>query len=649
MEKIRNLIDFLNENTKYYNEGKPHITDKQWDDFYFELQDLERETGIIYPDSPTQSILYENVNQLNKKEHNHKMLSLEKTKNIEDVISFFNQKPFVAMCKMDGLTCSLTYKNGQLISAETRGNGIVGEDILHNAKVIPSIPQRIPWLEELVIDGEIISTYSNFEKFNNEYKNPRNFASGSIRLLDANECAKRGLTFVAWDMPFPFLDGLGGEISQTEKLAELMEMGFETVPFVESNTSEVSVETIVEYLKIKAIRLNYPIDGIVFKFSDCAYGRSLGETAHHFKNAIAYKFYDETYETELIDIEWTIGRTGILTPIAIFNPIEIDGTEVSRASLHNLTILKDTLHGSGWKGQKLEVFKSNMIIPQVYSAEMDDETTKNYFDYPHICPICGKETIVKTDNDSSFVVCVNKNCEGQFINKLDHFCGKSGLDIKGLSKATLEKLIDWNWVSCYADLYELKNYKTEWCKKPGFGVRSVDKILKAIENSKTQKLENFISAIGIPLIGLNMAKELVKYITTYEEFRGKINSKFNFTAFDGFAEAKNDALINFDYSEADKVAAYLTFLLDEPKEEDDGLNGLTFVITGRVNQFKNRAELQDTIVNAGGKVVSAISKNVNYLINNDIESDSSKNISAKKMGIPIISEKYFLENLLKKF
>lgn len=636
-QEIRRLINFLNENTKYYDEGKPRITDKQWDESYFELQKLEAETGLIYPDSPTQSISYQVVNNLEKITHSHQMLSLAKTKDIDEVISFLGKEDYLMMCKMDGLTCSLTYENGNLISAETRGNGQIGENILHNALILPSIPKSIGYKERLVIDGEIISTYYNFENFSNQYKNPRNFASGSIRLLDSAECSKRGIEFVAWDI----IEGLNNHNLSTN-LSQLELMGFTVVPFIKNSVDVEQIKSIAEFY-------SYPIDGAVFKFDDIEYGKTLGQTAHHFKNAIAYKFYDETYETELIDIEWSMGRTGILTPIAIFNPVEIDGTEVSRASLHNLTILKNTLHGFGWSGQKLEIFKSNMIVPQVYSAEVDDESTKNYFDYPHICPICGKETIVKTDNDSSFVVCINKNCEGQFINQLDHFCGKSGLDIRGLSKATLEKLIDWNWVNCYADIYELKNHKAEWYKKSGFGVKSVDKILEAIENSKTQKLENFISAIGIPLIGLNMAKELVKYIATYEEFRDKINSKFDFTSFDGFAEAKNDALINFDYTEADKVATYLTFLLDEPKEENNGLNGLTFVITGKVNQFKNRAELQDTIVNAGGKVVSAISKNVNYLINNDIDSNSLKNISAKKLGIPIISEKYFLENLLKKF
>jgi DNA ligase (NAD+) len=651
MKSIRTLIEFLNENTKYYNEGKPHISDKDWDNLYFQLAELEKKTGIIYPDSPTQSISYETVSKLIKKEHNHKMLSLEKTKEVEDIVSFFGNKPFVAMCKMDGLTCSLTYKNGELVSAETRGNGLIGDDILHNARVIPSIPQYIPHKEEIIIDGEIISTYENFEYFNNDYKNPRNFAAGSIRLLDANECAKRGLTFVAWDIVTPISSSLGGEIWHCQKLEMLSDIfGFTTVPFaLSSKADKCPVETIVDYLKATAQRLGYPIDGIVFKFDDCAYGRSLGETAHHFKNAIAYKFYDETYETELINIEWTIGRTGVLTPTAVFHPVEIDGCEIERASLHNLTILEETLHGPGWLGQKVEIFRSNMIIPQIYSAEIDNEYTKYYFDYPHICPICSKPTVIKQDNDSQFVVCSNPNCEGKLINKLNYFVGKKGLDIKGLSQATLTKLLEWGWINSFADIYELHQYRSEWIKKPGFGPKSVDNILEAISASKKQPLDKFIASLGIPLIGTSMTKELVKHIESYQDFRDKIKNGFDFSEIDGFAEAKNNAIHNFNYDEADEVVKYINF--EEPKEKENGkiLANLVFVITGRVELVKNRTELQNIITSNGGKVVSAISSNVNYLINNDIESTSSKNLAAKKLGIPVISEKYFFENILKKY
>lgn len=647
---IKDIIKLLNKATKAYDEGKPIMSDKDWDKIYFELESLENRTGIIYPDSPTQSIFYDTVSKLNKKEHNHKMLSLQKTKDIEDVINFFGNNYIVAMCKMDGLTCSLTYKDGALVSAETRGNGLVGEDILHNAQIIPSIPQRISTTEEITIDGEIICTVAEFEKVSEKYKNSRNYAAGSIRLLNSEECASRNLTFVAWDIPFPVHNALGGELSQAEKLAELMELGFETVPFVEFKSSETSVETIIEYLKAKAFRLSYPIDGIVFKFSDCEYGRSLGETAHHFKNAIAYKFYDEVYETNLLDIEWQIGRTGQITPVAIFEPIEIDGTTVERASLHNLSILYEIFGSNGpFVGQTITVFKSNMINPQIAEAFDKDQShlfylDKTFLEPPERCPICGGATVERDNSDSRFLVCDNANCEGKLINKLNYFCGKSGLDIKGLSKATIEKLIDWGWIETFADLYVLGNYRGEWVKKPGFGEKSVDKILKAIEDSKDVNLENFIAAIGIPLIGLNMAKELTKVFSTYADFRAAIDGGFDFATLDGFAEAKHKAIVSFDYTQADDVAKFM--ITKEKNEESNSelsLKDMTFVITGKLETFKNRAELQSLIEKNGGKVVSSVSAKVNFLINNDIDSGSAKNVSAKKLGIPIISEKNFLE------
>lgn len=356
MEKIRNLIDFLNENTKYYDEGKPRITDKQWDESYFELQKLEAETGLIYPDSPTQSISYQVVNNLEKITHSHQMLSLAKTKDIDEVISFLGKEDYLMMCKMDGLTCSLTYEDGNLISAETRGNGQVGENIFHNALVLPSIPKSIGYKERLVIDGEIISTYYNFENFSNQYKNPRNFASGSIRLLDSAECSKRGIEFVAWDI----IEGLNNHNLSTN-LSQLELMGFTVVPFIKNSVDVEQIKSIAEFY-------SYPIDGAVFKFDNISYGKSLGQTAHHFKNAIAYKFYDETYETELIDIEWSMGRTGILTPIAIFNPVEIEGSIIERCSLFNLSVLEEKL-GKPYVGQKLWISKRNMVIPYIEKAE----------------------------------------------------------------------------------------------------------------------------------------------------------------------------------------------------------------------------------------------------------------------------------------
>ena len=393
------------------------------------------------------------------------------------------------------------------------------------------------------------------------------------------------------------------------------------------------------------MEMGYPIDGLVFKFDDIAYGNSLGQTAHHFKNAIAYKFYDEVYETKLLNIEWTMGRTGILTPIAIFESIDMDGSIVERASLHNISVMQETLHGNGWKGQSIWVYKANMIIPQISKAQEDDEWTKDYFSIPHECPICGGPAKIKTENNSSVLFCDNIECEGQFINKLDHFCGKKGLDIKGLSKATLEKLVDWEWISTLSDIYNLEKYRNEWIKIPGFGEKSVNNILTAIENSKNTTLEAFISAIGIPLIGRSMSKELVKHIKTYDEFREKVNNNFNFSEYDGFAISKKEAILNFDYSEADKIYSYLNIQIPEEEKSDMSMARLTFVITGRLQKFKNRSELEDVIRSHGGKISSSVSKNTSYLINNDDKSSSSKNVAAKKLNIPIITE----ENLVQRF
>ena len=637
-EQLVSLIEYLNARTAEYDKGHPTISDKEWDDKYFELICLEKELGYTLTNSPTRQISYEVVNQLEKVEHNHKMLSLDKTKEIEDVVNFIGDEDFVAMAKMDGLTCSLRYINGRLVSAETRGNGFIGEDILHNARVIPTIPNNIPYKEELVVDGEIICTYTDFDDFSSDYKNPRNFAAGSIRLLDANECAKRKLTFVVWDV----LSGLDDLTLLTERFSKLNQLGFIVVPHMISNKE--SIADLPSAINSISLLFSFPIDGIVFKFNNVAYGRSLGETAHHFKNAIAFKFYDEVYETSLKDIEWTMGRTGILTPVAVFDTIDIDGSEVSRASLHNISVMEETL-GAPYINQTVSVFKANMIIPQIASA--DKENSGVAITIPEVCPICGGEVQIIDNDGVKVLMCSNQGGEGKLINRLDHFCGKKGLDIKGLSKATLEKLITWGWIADISDIMALINHRNEWIKKPGFGVKSVDKILDAIADAKYTTLEAFISTLGIPLVGRTVSKELVKYIDTYEEFRQMAEDKFDFSVYDGFAESKTSAIWNFDFTEADKVYPYLSFREKESvKEEVMSCENLKVVITGKLTQFKNRTAFKDCIEEHGGKVVETVSKNVNYLINNDTESSSTKNQSAKKFGVPIISEKEFIEKFL---
>ncbi len=651
-DKIRFLVRYLNECTKAYDEGNPKITDEEWDNKYFELQELEKETGLILSNSPTQSISYEVVNALSKSEHNHKMLSLEKTKSPDEVASFIGGKNFLAMCKMDGLTCSLTYRNGELVSAETRGNGLVGEDILHNARTLSSIPSKIPYTNELTIDGEIICTYTDFDKFSNEYKNPRNFAAGSIRLLDSKECATRKLTFVAWDIVTPMYFDDGIEYRLDQKLNYLIPFGFTVVPYIVQNGNFVSnYETIINEIQETAKLNSYPIDGVVFKFNDCAYGRSLGETTHHFKNALAYKFYDETYPTYLLDIEWTMGRTGVLTPVAVFEPIDVDGSTVERASLHNISIMEELL-GEPFEGQKIEVFKANMIIPQIYSAEKMSEDFLHYpevpfIDIPEACPVCGGQVVKRINVDSTFLVCTNPNCDGKLINRLDHFCGKKGLDMKGISKATLEKLIDWGWVEDFTSIFELSTHKDEWVKKPGFGVKSVEKVLNAINTGANCELHQFIAALGIPLIGSTASKELAKHFETWEQFVVAAESGFAFYSLPNFGGEMHRSIVDFNYAEARLlVEHYIHFNVPEVVEttvSGSDLTGKTFVITGKLTHFKNRDEIKARIEALGGKVAGSVSKNTHYLINNDVNSTSSKNMTAKSLGIPILSESDFIQ------
>lgn len=641
-ERIKYLVDYLNKTTKAYDEGKPEISDKEWDTLYFELMHLEQETGIILDNSPTQAISYEVVNSLNKVTHNHKMLSLDKTKDWDDFVNYFGNKDVIGMLKMDGLTCSLEYQNGYLVRAETRGNGTVGEDILHNAKVVPTIPNRIDYQDSLVVDGEIICKLNDFQFFSDEYANPRNFASGSIRLLDAAECKKRNLTFVVWNV----IKGFDEEHLFLDRLQAVQKLGFTIVPWafgLDNKTKDI----LINYAK----ELNYPIDGLVGRFNDIKYGASLGETDHHSRAAYAFKFYDETYPTILRNIEWTMGRTGQLTPVAQFDPVEIEGSVVSRASLHNLSVLKSILNSDGWNGQHIEVAKMNMIIPQIMSAESPIGGKEyEFFEYPKVCPYCGEETKIElSPTGVENVICANPNCESKLINRLDHFVGKKGLDIKGLSKATLEKLINWGWVNNIHDLFELDQYADEWKAKEGFGAKSVDKILNAIAASKETTFEKFLSALGIPLIGRAVARNLIKEIKTYPELRDKIKSGFDFSVYDGFANSKTEALLNFDYTEADLLYnKYLTIKEIPAEEPTNGgsLVGKTIVVTGSLHIYKNRSELTKAIESAGGKVVGSVSKNTDYLINNDINSTSTKNKRAHELGIPIMTEENFIEKFV---
>ena len=633
LSKIKELVEKLNYYTKLYDEGRPEISDKEWDDMYFELQKLERESGIYLEDSPTQRVNFQVVNKLNKVEHNHPMLSLDKTKDTNEIQKFIYNNDYIAMAKMDGLTCSLKYVNGKLVSAETRGNGLVGEDILHNALQVKNIPKRIDFQDELIVDGEIICTYENFKEFESEYKNPRNFASGSIRLLDSKESSMRRLSFIAWDC----ITGLEDIEKLSTKLLKLNILGFTVVPFM---AGEYSIDDTISTIQSIAQEAGYPIDGIVYKYDIVSEYEAAGKTDHHFKGGLAYKFYDEEYETTLRDVEWTMGRTGVLTPVALLEPINIDGSEVSRASLHNISIMDEL--GIRYQDTKVMVYKANMIIPQISRVLPYEGEVASLINVPAVCPICGEPTIIKGENGVRVLYCSNPSCEGKLINRLDHFFGKKGLDAKGLSKATFEKLIDWGWVESIKDVFKLKEHKKEWEKMQGFGEKSVEKILQAIEDCKSCSLEAVISAAGIPLIGRTVGKDLSKRFGSYTEFREAVESGFDFTSFSGYGWEMHKAISDFDYSELDYIVDNYLQIKENKKEENElKLKDLTFCVTGKVHIWKNRDSLSALIESLGGKVTGSVSKNTNYLINNDINSTSAKNKKAQELGIPILSEEDF--------
>ena len=658
-------VEYLNKATEEYNKGTPIITDKEWDNTYFEVQKYElNHSNRIVPTSPTQVIHFEEVSELKKVKHNHPMLSLAKTKDIEEVKSFMGEFCCIAMAKMDGLTCSLTYEDGKLVRAETRGNGEVGEDITHNALVIPSIPKRIDDPGHFVVDGEIICDYKTFEIVSAEagYKNPRNYAAGSIRLLDNGECFNRKLTFVAWDVMNPEKNKHREIGWLSDDLQFLSRLNFKIVPFVicanDSNSDfTYDVEFAIDILIERCAMLQYPIDGIVFKYNKLKDYDEAGRTDHHFKGGLAYKFYDEENETRLKTITYDVSRNGVLTPVAIFEPIDIDGTTVSRASLHNMSVMYDTLGRDPYYGERIKVIKANMIIPQITWADKRDygeivaaggaTCDRNGIDGYFVCPACGSICdIWKSETGVEELRCDNPQCSGKLVQRLEHLCGKKGLDIKGLSEKTLEKLVDWEWIKDINDIPKLKEHREEWINKAGFGITSVDKILDSIDKRLAEApLSAFISGLGIPLIGTRVAKQICEKVETWKEFRDLIDSKFDFTQWNGFGYEMHSALHDFDYEEADDLVNYITFKPIEHQDKSVKFDSVNFVITGKLINFKNRQELVDKIEAEGGKVQSSVSAKTNYLINNDVNSTSSKNKKAKELNIPIITEEEFMEML----
>ena len=672
VKEMKELVTSLNQHRDaYYNQQNPTISDREYDDLFDKLLMLEKEVGIKMSNSPTITVGYTVKSELKKVKHSHPMLSLDKTKSVEDLRKFSGDKNSILSLKMDGLTCLLTYENGELIQAETRGNGEIGEDITHNARVFENIPLQIEYKGYLEIEGEAIITYEDFEKINSlienpddRYKNPRNLASGSVRQLDSSIAAKRHIRFIAWKVP-KMDDDIVNYNSNLFRLNFVKYLGFDTVPlltYTNFSSDSDNLEEMIESLKTQASINSYPIDGLVMAYDDIEYGESLGMTGHHPKHSLAFKFYDEVIETKITGIDYTMGKTGILTPTAIFEPVEIDGTTVSRASVHNISILEDL---ELCIGDTIEVYKANQIIPQVkrnISKEQRWEEAKRggigqmdgYTYIPATCPICGGKTQLIMENSSTVLMCTNSNCKGKLLGKLTHFVSKNAMNIDGLSEATLEKFIEEGFIESFIDIYELKaGFYEDIVKLDGFGKRSVDKLMKAIEESKNTTLDRFIYALCIPLIGRSASKTISKHFNgDFKEFieawSKNCGHYFDWTQLDDFGS-------NMDYSMSDfylenhkmilELASYMNFKKPQTVQSDVSLDGLTFVITGSLNVFANRDEAKEKIESLGGKVSGSVSKKTSYLVNNDITSTSGKNKKAKELGIPIITEEELIKML----
>lgn len=618
----------------YYNTDSPIMSDFEYDKL------VEEYGGEISVGAPVLDSI--------KKIHiiDRPMLSLDKVHSIEEIKSFKKDKVLIASVKCDGLSVRLVYENGELVSANTRGDGYIGGDITEHAHYIKGIPLIIPKSGHVVIDGEVVILKKDFDS--NRFKNQRNAAAGALALLDMNEVKSRNLSFIMWDIIS--IDD-SDILTYLDKIIAVKNYDFNIVPFYIIR-NEKDIEEALEVCQKRAEERGIPCDGVVFKYDDIEYGESLGATAHHFRDAIAWKPAMTTYSSRLRYIDWTMGRTGVLTPVAVFDPIEIDGAEVSRASLHNVSVMKETLGDCAYVGEPLEIYKSNMIIPQIYSAgpkydygEIIAKGGVSANDAPEYCPICHGEVAFKEENGITRAYCENPNCNGKLINRLDHFCGKKGLDIKGLSKITLEKLINYGWLNNIEDIFTLNNYKTEWVNKPGFGAVSVSKILDAIEESKKSPTAKFICAIGIPLIGKVASEALSKKFGSYEKFREAVNNNSQeLYEIAGIGEVMIQTLLDYDFTEADSI--FEKYIIEMRPvvsiSVSNKLEGKTFVITGKLKTFKNRNEIKATIEKEGGKVTDSVSSKTDYLINNDVDSTSSKNLKAKKLNIPIITEDDFL-------
>ena len=646
-KRIRELIRTLRAAGRaYYQESREIMSNFEYDKLYDELVSLEKETGIVFANSPTQNVGYEVVSALPKERHEKPMLSLNKTKSVEELADWLGGQTGLLSWKMDGLTIVLTYQNGTLVKAVTRGNGEIGEVITANAKAFVNVPLNISYQGELILRGEAIIRYSDFEKINEQiedvdakYKNPRNLCSGSVRQLNSEITAQRQVHFYAFSLVKA--DGIDFKNSRKEQFEWLKTQGFEVVEY-----HEVTKETLPETVKMysEAIAENdTPSDGLVLLYDDIAYGQSLGRTAKFPRDSIAFKWADEIQETKLLYIEWSASRTGLINPVAVFEPVELEGTTVSRASVHNISIMEALELGAG---DRITVYKANMIIPQI----ADNLTRSGVRDIPEACPVCGGQTEVRQLNDVKSLYCTNPDCQAKKIKSFTLFTSRDALNIAGLSEATLEKFIGVGMIHEYADIFHLDRHQEEIVEMDGFGQKSYDNLIAAAEKASHTTLPRMVYGLGVAGIGLANAKMICRHFkndfeamrhATVEELVeidgiGEVLAQA-WTAF--FSDGKNNAIV-------DHLLAELTFEAeDEESSEgaDEAFAGMNFVITGSLEHFKNRKELQELIERRGGKVTGSVTSKTNYLLNNDVASSSSKNKNARELGVPILSEEEFLK------
>lgn len=654
--KITQRIEELNRaSAAYYNTGQSIMSDYEFDQKIEELRQWEEETGIVLANSPTQNVGAITLNNIKEVTHKTPMLSLEKCHSVEEIVKFANNHNLVASVKLDGLTVRLTYEDGDLVLAESRGNGTVGSDVTEHVRQFTNVPLHINKEGTYIIDGEALIKLDDFSEINTngEYKNSRNLAAGTLSSLDTSVVKDRKLSWYAWEV----VEG-DSDNSFYKRLLNAQNLGFDIVPCYnitinEFNQLQIHIDNFINIAK----KENLPQDGVVFKFDDVTYGKSLGNTSHHFRNGIAYKIFNDSVETTLGDIEWSCGKTGILTPVAIFDTVDIEGSEVSRASLHNVSVMNEIL-GRSWKGQKIGVYKANMIIPAIRWAEQFDSSKfddlvldVSYINIPDKCPICGQSTKIIKDNNSELLVCTNDNCKGKLLGKLIHAASKNALNIDGLSESTIEKFINLGWLNSIKDIYYLSVHENEMKTLEGFGKKSVEKLLSSIEKSRNTTLDRFIYSLSIPMIGKTVSKLIAEKVNySIREFITTMGTKraVYFSSLDGISDKKISSIDSYWSKHSDMIYELSKeFTFESPNivldEIPNTLQGKTFVVTGSVNHYKNRDELKADIIVHGGTVVGSVSSKTSYLINNDINSTSSKNQKAKSLNIPIITEEEFLQ------